>query len=99
MLSFEEKIQVLNSFSELTPKEMSNNRINYKYTNKRGVEVNVIKHLKSNHTGYINVGYLHKDAYNGIPQKDGFLNIDRNVSDSQEFRLLVEKVIDSLKNI
>lgn len=90
MLSFEQKLQVLDSFPELTRKNVSLGRVNYQYEQSMHDKKTVAYHLHPNGNGYIYAAMLEGYA----PDDKGYVNI-RDLPED-ELRQLVRKSIDSL---
>lgn len=91
MLTFEEKITIIESYPELKRHDVSLNRVNYHYEESVSDKKVVIYHLHPNGNGFVYAGKLK------IPQKDtkGMVNI-RNFSE-QELRSIIERSIESLQ--
>jgi exonuclease VII small subunit len=90
MLSFEEKLAILESFPELERRDVSLGRVNFHYEQSVLEKKNVGFHFHPNGNGYIFAGEL--DGYQ-VDDK-GFVNI-RDYSE-EELRSLVEQAIRSL---
>ncbi|RSL30145.1 hypothetical protein D7Z54_27585 [Salibacterium salarium] len=90
MLTFEEKIDILDSFPELTKKEVSLGRVNYHYEESVIDKKNVVYHLHPNGNGFVYAGEL--KGYQ--TDEKGMVNI-RNYSES-ELRSIVYEAIESL---
>ncbi|MBS4218631.1 hypothetical protein KHA96_09935 [Bacillus sp. FJAT-49711] len=71
MLTFEEKQAIIESFPELTKKEVSMKRLNYHYTDSLYDKTVVVHHLHPNGNGFVYVGDL--PGYNA--DKKGLVNI------------------------
>lgn len=90
MLSFEEKLAILDSFPELHRKEISLGRVNYHYDQSAYDKKTVAFHLHPNGNGFVYAGRLE-----GYPTDDkGFVNI-RDYKE-EELRTLVALSIQSL---
>ncbi|WP_409294123.1 hypothetical protein V1498_12865 [Peribacillus sp. SCS-26] len=90
MLSFEEKLAIIESFSELEQKKVSLGRINFQYNESVEEKKNVVYHLHPNGNGYVYGAKL-----NGYPTDDrGMVNI-RDFSEG-ELRTIIEQSIFSL---
>ncbi|WP_409292647.1 hypothetical protein [Peribacillus sp. SCS-37] len=90
MLSFEEKLAIIESFSELEQKKVSLGRINFQYNESVEEKKNVVYHLHPNGNGYVYGAKL-----NGYPTDDrGMVNI-RDFSED-ELRTIIEQSIFSL---
>lgn len=90
MLTFEEKIKIIDSFSDLDKKEISLGRVNYHYENSAIDKKIVVYHLHPNGNGFVYAGKLQ-----GYPSDEkGFVNI-RDYAPN-ELRSLIEQSIRSL---
>ncbi|HDX9580127.1 hypothetical protein M3215_21730 [Bacillus cytotoxicus] len=90
MLTFEEKLTIIESFSELERKNVSLGRINFHYEESRLDKKNVVYHLHPNGNGFVYAGHL-----KGYKTNDkGMVNI-RDIS-AEELRSLLEKAITAL---
>ena len=90
MLSFEQKLSILESFPELQRKDVSLGRVNYQYEDSLYDKKNVAFHLHPNGNGYLYAGQLR-----GYDTDDkGFVNVREY--DEAAFRELVEASIRSL---
>ncbi|PZE19761.1 hypothetical protein [Paenibacillus xerothermodurans] len=58
MLTFEEKIKIIESFPELQRKDVSLGRVNYQYEDSIYEKKNVVYHLHPNGNGYVYAGNL-----------------------------------------
>jgi hypothetical protein len=90
MLSFEEKLAILDSFPELERRDVSLGRVNYHYEQSVFEKKNVGFHFHPNGNGYIFAGEL--EGYS--TDDKGFVNV-RDYS-AEELRSLVEQAIRSL---
>ncbi|SDJ17338.1 hypothetical protein [Salimicrobium halophilum] len=90
MLSFEEKQNILDTFTELEKKEISLGRVNYHYEESLYDKKNVVYHLHPNGNGYVYAGMI------GDVETDdrGMVNI-RDFSE-EELKEIVQDAIDSL---
>jgi hypothetical protein len=90
MLSFDQKKAIIETFPELTRKEVSLGRLNYHYEDSGVDKKIVVYHLHPNGNGFVYAGHL-----NGYETDDkGLVNIrDHN---EEELRKLVEASIRSL---
>ena len=87
MLTFEEKLTIIESFPELERKTVSLGRINFHYEESRLDKKNVVYHLHPNGNGFVYAGHL-----KGYKTNDkGMVNI-RDFS-AEELRSLLEKSI------
>jgi hypothetical protein len=90
MLTFEEKLAIILSFSELQRRDVSLGRINFHYEKSAYEKKTVVYHLHPNGNGFVYAGQLQ-----GYPTEDkGFVNI-RDFS-ADELRHLIEASIHSL---
>ncbi|MGG0275228.1 hypothetical protein [Bacillus rhizoplanae] len=90
MLTFEEKLTIIESFPELERKNVSLGRINFHYEESRLDKKNVVYHLHPNGNGFVYAGHL-----KGYKTNDkGMVNI-RDFS-AEELRSLLEKSMDAL---
>lgn len=90
MLTFEEKQAIIESFSQLTRKEVSMKRVNYHFLKSQFDKTVVVHHLHPNGNGFVFVGDLKEyDA-----DKKGLVNI-REASE-QELRKIISDSIQYL---
>lgn len=90
MLSFEEKKRIIESFPELTRKEVSLGRVNYHYEESAQEKKTVVYHLHPNGNGFVYGALL-----SGRETDDrGMINI--RDSSEEELRALVQASIRSL---
>ncbi|QHT59138.1 hypothetical protein GXP70_03615 [Paenibacillus lycopersici] len=90
MLSFEQKLSILESFPELDRKDVSLGRVNYQYEESLYEKKNVAFHLHPNGNGFVYAGLL-----SGYETDDkGFVNI--RDYDEAALRELVAESIRSL---
>ena len=90
MLTFEEKQEIIESFPELTRKDVSMNRVNYHYEDSLYDKTVVIQHLHPNGNGFVYVA--------GIP---GYEADDRglvNIREATEEELR-KTIADSIKGL
>ena len=92
-LTFDEKTNILNSYSELRRGTTKLDKTNYYCDYAKGRRKTVVGELRKTGNGYIYVGYLEK--YKDIADSRGFINIDKHISNEIEFRKLIEEVIIS----
>lgn len=90
MLSFEEKIAIIESFPELERKNVSLGRVNYHFKDSAYDKKNVVYHLHPNGNGFVYAEYL--QGYD-IDDK-GMVNI-RDFS-AEELQSIIQKSILSL---
>ncbi|WP_147534007.1 hypothetical protein [Bacillus marasmi] len=90
MLSFEEKLAIIESFPELTRKNVSLGRVNFQYEESVTDKKNVVYHLHPNGNGFVYAGW---DS--DYPTDDkGLVNI-RDFSKA-ELRSIIQESIQSL---
>ncbi|GAA4876946.1 hypothetical protein GCM10023310_65960 [Paenibacillus vulneris] len=90
MLTFEQKLAIIESFPELTRKDVSLGRVNFQYENSGFDRKNVVYHLHKNGNGFVYAGHL-----DGYPIDDkGLVNI-RDFTE-EELRSLLAASIRSL---
>ncbi|GKV54938.1 hypothetical protein NCCP2222_08850 [Sporosarcina sp. NCCP-2222] len=90
MLSFEQKQKIIESFPELTRKEVSLKRLNYHYEDSLYEKTIVVQHLHPNGNGYVYV-----EGISGYtPDDRGLVNI-REASE-EELRRTIEDAIRGL---
>jgi hypothetical protein len=91
MLTFEQKLAIIESFPELKRNDVSLNRVNFHFEEGESDKKNVVYHLHPNGNGYVYAAKLK------VPKKDpkGMLNI-RDFSE-EELRDIIERSIASLK--
>lgn len=58
MLTFEEKLEIIESFPELERKDVSLGRVNFQYTESATDKKNVVYHLHPNGNGFVYAGAL-----------------------------------------
>lgn len=90
MLTFEEKLAVIQSFPELQRKNVSLGRVNFQYEESVTEKKNVIYHLHPNGNGFVYGEYL--DGY--AKDNKGMVNI-RDFS-KQDLRSIIQQSIQSL---
>ncbi|MDZ5470261.1 hypothetical protein SM124_00735 [Bacillus sp. 31A1R] len=90
MLTFEQKLAIIESFPQLQRKDVSLGRINFHYEESVTEKKNVVYHLHPNGNGFVYAEYL--EEYE--PDAKGFVNI-RDFSE-KELRSIIEKSIESL---
>jgi hypothetical protein len=90
MLSFEEKLEVIESFPQLERKDVSLKRVNFPYVESGSEKKNVVYHLHPNGNGFV-----YADKLKGYDTDNkGMVNI-RDFS-KEELREIIEKSIQSL---
>lgn len=92
MLTFEEKLAIIESFPELTRKDVSMKRVNFHYEESVVDKKNVVYHLHPNGNGFVFAGFIEDVEYE-IDDR-GMVNI-RDFSE-KELRDIIRKSIDSL---
>ncbi|WP_158734892.1 hypothetical protein [Alteribacillus sp. YIM 98480] len=90
MLTFEEKIKIIETFPELTKKEVSLGRLNFQFEDSVYDKKNVVYHLHPNGNGFVYAGLL--EEYDS--DEKGLVNI-RNFSE-EELRSIINASISSL---
>lgn len=90
MLTFEQKLAVLDSYPELERKSVSLGRVNYHFEGSRHDKKTIAYHLHPNGNGFVYAGLL-----NGYPVDDkGFVNI-RDYSEDK-LRTLLDATVAAL---
>lgn len=90
MLTFEDKLAIIESFPQLTRNDVSLKRVNFHYEGSLHDKKTVIYHLHPNGNGFVYGGLL-----KGYPKDDkGFVNIREFSAD--ELRSIIEASIASL---
>lgn len=92
MLTFEEKLAVIESFSALQKKDVSMGRVNFHYEASNVDKKIVVYHLHPNGNGFV---YAERIPHTATDDK-GFVNIRENTAD--ELRSLIQASIDSLSD-
>ncbi|UOQ43964.1 hypothetical protein MUN89_19170 [Halobacillus salinarum] len=90
MLTFEQKLAVIEEFNELTKKEISLGRVNFHYEDSLYDKKNVVYHLHPNGNGFVYTGLL--DEYPS--DEKGMLNIKDYRAD--HLRAVITRSIESL---
>ncbi|WP_400244568.1 hypothetical protein AB3U99_24205 [Niallia sp. JL1B1071] len=91
MLSFEDKVKIIESFPQLERKNVSLKRVNFHYLESGSDKKNVVYHLHPNGNGFV-----YADRLNEYDTDDkGMVNI-RDFSE-EELREIIEKSIQSLE--
>jgi hypothetical protein len=90
MLTFEEKLAIIESFPELTRSDVSLGRVNFQFENSLYDRKNVVYHLHPNGNGFVYAGLLR----NFSQDEKGMINI-RDYNELQ-LRTLLRQSIDSL---
>lgn len=93
MLTFIEKLAIIESFPELTRKDVSLGRINFQYEESYSDKKNIVYHLHPNGNGFVYAQHLR--GYD-VDEK-GMVNI-REFSE-QDLRSIIKKSIYSLRPI
>lgn len=90
MLTFEQKLTIIESFPELKRHDVSLNRVNFHFEGSGSDKMNVVYHLHPNGNGFVYAGKLK------VPKKDpkGMLNI-RDFSE-EELRSIIGRSLESL---
>jgi len=92
MLTFEEKLAIIESFPELTRHDVSLGRVNFHYEDSLYDKKNVVYRLHPNGNGYVYVEFINDEDFE-VDDK-GMVNI-RNFTED-ELRSVIRKSIDSL---
>ncbi|MEA0552608.1 hypothetical protein U1P98_19845 [Lysinibacillus irui] len=92
MLTFEQKQAVIESFTELTRKEISLKRLNYHYMDSLYEKTVVVEKLHPNGNGFVFVGDLLR--YEHVANEKGLVNI--RDFDEQQLREIIEDSIQYL---
>lgn len=95
MLTLEEKINILNSYSKLRKTLIKPGRINYYYDQAKTRRKVIVRELWHTGNGYVFAGYLNE--YKNEVDTRGFISIDKFINNENEFRTLIEKVIASFE--
>lgn len=90
MLTFEEKLSIIESFPELKKKEVSMKRVNFHFEESISDKKNVVYHLHPNGNGFVYGEYLTGYTVN----ENGMVNI-RDFTE-EELRSIIQKSILSL---
>lgn len=90
MLTFQEKLSIIESFPELQRHNVSLGRVNFHYENSCYDKKNVVYHLHPNGNGFVYAGYL-----KGYPKDDKDMVNIRDYS-AEDLRSLVRASINSL---
>ncbi|MFD0048675.1 hypothetical protein ACFVHQ_04995 [Actinomycetes bacterium NPDC127524] len=93
MLTFEEKLSIIESFPELERKDVSLGRVNFHYEESVHEKKIVVQHLHPNGNGFVYGGHLPKAAID----RKGYVNI-RDYSES-ELRDIIKKSIGYLSEL
>jgi len=92
MLTFEQKQAIIESFSELTKKEISMKRVNYHFMDSLFEKTIVVEKLHPNGNGFVFVGDLLR--YENEANDKGLVNI--RDYDEQQLRAIIEDAITYL---
>jgi hypothetical protein len=93
MLTFNEKLSIIETFTELERKNVSLGRINFQLPNSISDKKNVVYHLHPNGNGFVFAGHLQ----NYDTDEKGMVNI-RDFS-AEELKKVIEEAIQSLTPI
>ncbi|MGX6444159.1 hypothetical protein ACWM35_13160 [Neobacillus sp. K501] len=93
MLTFNEKLAIIEKFTELERKNVSLGRLNFQLPHSISDKKNIIYHLHPNGNGFVYAGYLE----NYDTDEKGMVNI-RDFS-AEELKKLIEESIQSLSPI
>ncbi|WP_088041117.1 hypothetical protein [Bacillus sp. EAC] len=90
MLTYEQKLSIIESFPELTKKSVSLGRINFQYEESLKEKKNVVFHLHPNGNGFV-----YAEGIRGYKTNDkGMVNI-RDFSE-EDLRIIITKSIENL---
>lgn len=87
MLTFEEKLEIIESYPELNRKDVSLGRVNFHFEGSVHEKKIVVQHLHPNGNGFVYAGHLPKKA----TDKKGFINI-RDYSETELRQLLQDSI-------
>lgn len=87
MLTFEEKLEIIDSYPELNRKDVSLGRVNFHFEGSVHEKKIVVQHLHPNGNGFVYAGHLPKKA----TDKKGFINI-RDYSETELRQLLQDSI-------
>ncbi|WP_285767731.1 hypothetical protein [Peribacillus sp. SI8-4] len=90
MLTFEEKLRIIETFPELQRKDVSLGRVNFHYPDSVQEKKIVVQHLHPNGNGFVYAGHMKKKD----TDRKGFINI-RNYDEAQ-LKELIQKSMDYL---
>ena len=90
MLTFNEKLAIIESFPELERKDVSLKRVNFQLPSSASDKKNVVYHLHPNGNGFVYAGNLHSNQ----TDDKGMVNI-RDFS-ADELKKLIKESIESL---
>ncbi|MEH7249862.1 hypothetical protein V7114_24145 [Neobacillus niacini] len=90
MLTFNEKLAIIESFPELERKDVSLKRVNFQLPNSASDKKNVVYHLHPNGNGFVFAGNLH----NYEQDEKGMVNIRDFTADG--LKKLIKESIESL---
>ncbi|WP_209124699.1 hypothetical protein [Alkalihalobacillus sp. BA299] len=93
MLTFAEKLAIIESFNELTRKNVSLGRVNFQYEESKTDKKNVVYHLHPNGNGFVYAGNI--KGYSS--DSKGMVNI-REFTES-ELRTIIQQSIISLDEL
>lgn len=94
MLSFDEKIALLETFPELERKNVSLGRVNFHYEDSAHDKKTVVYHLHPNGNGFVYAGML--PEYEAEVNDKGFVNIRE--FGAEQLRMIVGQAIRSLSS-
>ena len=95
MLSYQDKIRILESIPELSRKNISNARVNFVFYDARGKRRAVASEIYLTGNGYLCVRFL--EEYLHLRDTSGFINIDQHVEGEGELRALVAEIIQAYR--
>ncbi|PJN86630.1 hypothetical protein [Bacillus sp. mrc49] len=90
MLTFEEKLSIIETFTELQRKDVSLGRVNFHYPESVQEKKIVVQHLHPNGNGFVYAGHMRKKD----TDRKGFINI-RDYEEA-ELKELIRKSMDYL---
>ncbi|MCK1993057.1 hypothetical protein [Peribacillus muralis] len=90
MLTFEEKLSIIETFPELQRKDVSLGRVNFHYPESVQEKKIVVQHLHPNGNGFVYAGHMRKKD----TDRKGFINI--RDYDEAELKELIQKSMDYL---
>ncbi|WP_216827659.1 hypothetical protein [Alkalihalobacterium elongatum] len=90
MLTFNEKLAIIESFKELTRKDVSLGRVNFQYEESQAEKKNVVYHLHPNGNGFVYAGNI--KGYS--TDNKGMVNIREFTED--ELKTIIQQSINSL---
>ncbi|GAA0489042.1 hypothetical protein GCM10008986_13520 [Salinibacillus aidingensis] len=92
MLTFEEKLKIIESLPELRRKDVSLGRVNFHYKESVQDKTTVVYHLHPNGNGFVYAGLIENNKY--LTDHKGMVNI-RDFTE-QQIRSIIKESIESL---